>query len=288
MQAHLFEAPSGNAETLVISYYPLVGNHGNTGPRYEREATLTNFDILGIIRQGSDTLTYSPDLRQKLSPGQFDDYWTSKSDFLADYAYGYDRVIVRGQSVGAFPALSIVKKGVVKATHLVIDDGINTRKNRRGTQRHALTAGADWAISKRRETKAQPDPLDPAWRIPAAPEGKDGLKKFAIETLHWGALWRSDYGQSTLLEIASTRPDLPMLVSFVGHTAMTTNLEVETLRSRLALARLARQKKSHTLNADLRANYHTDAWHNILEYPEFGAKNLLEAAAMTSYVHITT
>jgi hypothetical protein len=96
---------------------------------------------------------------------------------------------------------------------------------------------------------------------------------FAVEQYHWAALWRSTWGPDALVEIVRDRPDLPVLVKCLGHTALTTHAEVAELRRALQGARGAGA-------APCRLDFDPDAWHAFLVYAEYGAANLREVRAL--------
>lgn len=270
-------------DTLVVSYYPLGGNDGNTGPRYQQEADITGFDILGITREGSDTTVKNAALRDDFSPARFDDMWASYAGELDESSKDYDYIIVRGQSTGSFPALNIVKNGLIRATHLVIEDGINLRLNRHGKAKGPVASRLDWAVGFAGEALTRPQPPDPNWAKPQGKPTTNGLEKFRAETYHWAPLWRSNYSRRASLEIARTRPDLPMVLKFLGHTATSTSAEVNQFFQKIDKIEAFREKLRQPAATIVRS-YLPDAWHSVLEYPEFGAANLLEARSLESFV----
>jgi hypothetical protein len=75
------------------------------------------------------------------------------------------------------------------------------------------------------------------------------------------------------VEIVRERPDLPVLVKCLGHTALTTHAEVAELRRALQGARGAGA-------APCRLDFDPDAWHAFLVYAEYGAANLREVRAL--------
>lgn len=294
---------SEDSDTLVISYYPLGGNDANTGPRYQEEATETGFHILGITRVGSDTTKFDRSLRKKLSPENFDESWQEYAADLDEKAKNYDYVIARGQSTGSFPTLNIVKNGLVRATHLLLEDGVNTRQNWRGRQKNPISAKADWAIGMFSEKIVhKPGPLDPEWQKPQSePTDKpaipktiaeklrnfqnavQGVGKFAIEVAHWAPLWQSDYSQTATFEIARRRQKLPMLYKFLGHTA--TSKPDEAKRFIEALSEINQERHANPdQSAEVRGEFDADAWHGTLEYSQYGTQNLLAVRRMQSLV----
>lgn len=267
--ATLFRSGRPGTDTLVVSPYPVGGNDRNTGPRYAREAALTGFDVLGVTRTGTNTCRPDPRLRRRLAPGTFDGLCAEAALALRDRCRDYRYVVVRGQSTGAFPALGIVRSGVLPVTHLLVEDGINTRRNRRGGPRGPLVARLDWLRHTRRERVRMPRPPRSGWTAPdtTTTPWRTPLW-FAVEQYHWAPLWRSAYSRRTLLDIVASRPDLPVLVSCLGHTALTTPREVESLRHDLAAV------AGHGRPAPCRIVLDDAAWHGILVYAEYGAANL--------------
>jgi hypothetical protein len=267
--ATLFRSGRSGTDTLVVSPYPVGGNDRNTGPRYAREAALTGFDVLGVPRIGTNTWRPDPWLRRRLAPGTFDALCVDTARALQGWCRGYRHVVVRGQSTGAFPALGIVRSGVLPVTHLVVEDGINTRRNRRGGPRGPLVARLDWLRHGRRERARMAQPPRPGWELPhAAPTPWRTPLWFAVEQYHWAPLWRSGYSRDALLDIVGARPDLPVLVACVGRTAISTTREVERLGRDLS------GKAGPDRPAPCRMVYDAAAWHGFLVYAEFGAANL--------------
>lgn len=260
---------TGRSDTLVVSPYPVGGNDRNTGPRYAREAALTGFDILGLTRTGTNTMRPDPRLRRRLAPAGFDGWCAALARELRGRCDGYRFVVVRGQSTGAFPALGVVRSGVLPVTHLLVEDGINTRHNRRGGPRGPLTARLDHLRHLRRERAGMPRPPRPGWAEPdVTPSSWRTPVRFAVEQYHWAPLWRSHYSRQALLDVVGRRPDLPVLVACVGHTALTTADEVESLRRDLAAA------SGDDRPAPCRLVLDAAAWHGHLVHAEFGAANL--------------
>jgi hypothetical protein len=267
--ASLFRSGRSATDTLVVSPYPVGGNDSNTGPRYAREAAITGFDILGVTRAGTNTCRPDPRLRRRLAPATFDALCADAALALREWCRDYRYVIVRGQSTGAFPALGIVRSGVLPVTHLLVEDGINTRRNRRGGPRGPLVARLDWLHHTRRERARMPQPPHPGWAPPhTATRPWQTPLWFAVEQYHWAPLWRSAYSRRTLLDIVGSRPDLPVLVACLGNTALTTSREVEMLRH--DLVRTAR----HGRPAPCRVVLDAAGWHGFLVYAEYGAANL--------------
>jgi hypothetical protein len=278
----LYTSGSLRSDTLVIAHYPVAGNDRNTGPRYQAEARITGFDILGVTRVGADTLRPSWRLRKELSIERFDaaceDYATYFRSYCADYEY----VIMRGQSTGAFPTLGIIKSGRLPVTHILIEDGVNTRRSRRGEPRGAIAARIDWLNSTLRERRTLRHPPHESWSLPEALPARPGaFARFCVEQFHWAPLWRSDYSRQSILQIVRTRPDLPMLIKFLGHTGTTTNSEVAELQREIS--QLASQRLMFDSNpADVRVDFDVDAWHGYLLYPQYGAENLRTVRSMRS------
>lgn len=275
LTATRFGSGQPGTDTLVVSHYPVGGNDQNTGPRYRAESRITGFDILGVTRAGTNTLLPDPRLRRRLSQRLFDEMCNELAHTLRPMCSGYKHVILRGQSTGAFPTLGIARSAVLPVTHLLVEDGINTRRSRGGSVRGPLTSRVDWLrhftnenLQMRRppcEHWATPEKLPMSWRT---------IAQFAVEQYHWAPLWRSRYGRESILRIAQDQPDLPMLVKCLGHTALTTHREVAELRQ--DLARIQARNRS----AECRVDFDEDAWHGWLVYPEYGARNLLAVRAM--------
>jgi hypothetical protein len=260
---------SAASDTLVVSHYPVGGNDRNTGPRYGREAALTGYDVLGVTRVGTNTCRADPRLRRRLAPEVFDDLCGEAALDLAALCRDYRYVIMRGQSTGAFPTLGIVRSGVLPVTHLLIEDGINTRRSRRNSARGPLTSRLDWFRYSRKEKEGMARPPRDGWAPPDG--GPDPWRRaawFLVEQYHWAPLWRSSYSRDALLEIARTRRDLPVLVKCLGNTALTTPNEVCTLRRDLGRAVDGPRPAPCVIDLD------EDAWHGFLVYAEYGAANL--------------
>jgi len=293
MLQHTFRPENGPLapDTVVVSYYPLGGNDENTGPRYQQEATLTGFDIIGITRPGSNTTAKNPLLREDFSPQHFDEKWRGYTGDLDGLTADYDYVIVRGQSTGSFPALNVVKNGLIKATHLLLEDGVNLRR-RRGP----IAARYDWGRNFAGEQLRKPQPTIDTWKKPAVnPRETDlitglknmleGLNKFAVEQYHWEPLWRSNYSWRTSLDIVRTRPDLAIRFIFLGHSATGTGEDIDDFCRRVEKVKLYRAPEHFGDEvAPVGIKYFPDAWHGFLEYPEFGAANLLAIRQMSSLV----
>jgi hypothetical protein len=258
------------SDTLVVSYYPVGGNDRNTGPRYAQEARLTGFDVLGITRVGTNTCRPSPGLRRRLAPGSFDAWCARAASTLAAVCRDYRYVVLRGQSTGAFPALGVARTGLLPVTHLLVEDGVNTRRTRRGRLRGPVTARLDWLRYLREERRGMRQPPRDDWTRPdAQPAPRRGTVWFAVEQYHWAPLWRSAWGADSLVQIVRDQPDLPVLVKCLGHTALSTRAEVDDLRRALQLARDGGA-------APCRLDFDPDAWHAFLVYAEYGAVNLRE------------
>ncbi len=275
LTATRFGSEQSSTDTLVVSHYPVGGNDLNTGPRYRTEARITGFDILGITRVGTNTLLPDPRLRRRLSQHLFDEMCEEIAHALRPMCSGYKYLILRGQSTGAFPTLGVARSNVLPVTHLLVEDGINTRRSRRGSVRDPLTSRVDWLRHLRNENSrmrrppckdwATPEKLPPSWRTVA---------RFAVEQYHWAPLWRSRYGRDSILRIAQDQPDLPILVKCLGHTALTTHREVIELRRDLTRIRDGRR------SAECRVDFDEEAWHGWLVYAEYGASNLIAVRDM--------
>lgn len=279
---------SGDAsDTLVASYYPLGGNDQNTGPRYQAEAELTGFDVLGIPRSGSDTLRPNRHLHNALSPEHFDDFMTRDANIFNGFAVSYDRVIWRGQSASSFPTLSMVKTGAVKATHMLLEDGINLRTPVGAVSRAYYLGVLDWYSYDKLEQQVAPEvPED--WSVPEADDQHPVIKaaKFFVEQYHWSALWRSNYSRQAVLEIIENQPELPISIKFLGHSA-TGNLKQATETMELIDIAAATRSNGGEPVAEVRTAYDKAAWHKYLTYPQYGADNLTEVADMKSYAATT-
>jgi hypothetical protein len=266
----------------VIAFYPLSGNDHNTGPRFQEEAELTGFDILGITRDGSDTYVPSVQCRKRFSTDNFDRTMESAAESLNRLAEGYTEVVMRGQSTGSFPTLSVLKTGKLRATRLLIEDGINTRISATGGARGLIGSRLDWLRYGKAERRSMPSMEAPG----QARSGLDSLKslaKFAVEQYHWAPLWRSSYSRDALLEVASTQPLLPILVKFLGHTGTSTEAEVMSLQRQLDEVSHLRAQRDRWA-APLRSEYDPDGWHGYLIDPKFGARNLVEVMSMPTHV----
>jgi hypothetical protein len=262
------------SDTLVVSYYPVGGNDRNTGPRYAREAGLTGFDVLGVTRVGTNTCRPSPRLRRRLAKGSFDAWCAEAAPALATVCRDYRYVVLRGQSTGAFPTLGIAASGLLPVTHLLLEDGVNTRRTRRGAIRGPVGARLDWLRYAYEERSGMPHPPRAGWERPdEQPAPRRSTVWFAVEQYHWAALWRSTWGPDVLVKIVRDRPDLPVLVKCLGHTALTTHAEVAELRRALQRAR-------GTGAAPCRLDFDPDGWHAFLVYAEYGAANLREVRAL--------
>jgi hypothetical protein len=97
---------------------------------------------------------------------------------------------------------------------------------------------------------------------------------FAVEQYHWAPLWRSAYSRNTIIEIVRTRPDLPVLVKCLGHTAVSSTSEILTLRRDLDLASGGRRPAPCVVELE------QEAWHGFLVYAEYGAANLCAVRAL--------
>jgi hypothetical protein len=284
MRATTFRS-SNEADTLVVSYYPLSGNDKNTGPRYNEEAAITGFDIAGVTRTGSNTLKFSPWKRHKLSLKHFDESCAEDADSLNKLSRNYDRVIWRGQSTGSFPTLGVVKSGLVKATHLILEDGINTRLGKDKQPLGPVNSRLDWVRYGREEKAGMPRPPFQNWSAPEPVHVNPliGVGKFAAEQYHWAPLWRSAYSRESTIEIAKSTPELPILAKFLGHTGTSTHVEVQQFREELS--EIQRERQTNTTSAaSIHADYDPDGWHGFIIYPQFGAANLEQVASMQSFV----
>jgi hypothetical protein len=258
------------ADTLVVSYYPVGGNDRNTGPRYAREARLTGFDVLGVTRVGTNTCRPSPRLRRRLGQGSFDAWCAQAAPALSAVCRDYRYVVLRGQSTGAFPTLGVARTGLLPVTHLLVEDGVNTRRTRRGTIRGPVGARLDWLRYLREERADMRHPPRDGWARPdVQPAPHRSTLWHAVEQYHWVPLWRSTWGRDALVQIVRDRPDLPVLVKCLGHTALTTRAEVADLHRALEGARDGGA-------APCRLDFDPDAWHAFLVYAEYGAANLCE------------
>ncbi len=275
LTATRFGSEQPSTDTLVVSHYPVGGNDLNTGPRYRTEARITGFDILGITRVGTNTLLPDPRLRRRLSQHLFDEMCEEIAHALRPMCSGYKYLILRGQSTGAFPTLGIARSKVLPVTHLLVEDGINTRRSRRGSVRDPLTARIDWLRHRRNEISQMGQPPREHWATPEKlPTSWRTVAQFAVEQYHWAPLWRSRYGRDSILRIAQDQPDLPILVKCLGHTALTTRREVAELRQDLTRIRDGGR------SAECRVDLDDEGWHGWLVYAEYGAGNLLAARAM--------
>jgi hypothetical protein len=283
VRSKLFSAGRAT-NTLVISYYPLSGNDENTGPRYQAEADATGYDILGITRVGSNTLKPSPLMRRSLSPERFAEACAQDVEELNLVTKPYDHVLMRGQSTGSFPTLAIAKSRMVRVTHLLIEDGINTRVSSNRWHGRPIGSRMDWLRYGRQERERMPRPPQEGWTVPqvASSTLRNGLK-FAVEQYHWAPLWRSWYSVDALDDIATRQSDLPILVKFLGHTGTSTEQEIDNLCGRLAAIDRLRSSGSVPA-AQIRTDYDPEGWHGFLVYPQYGARNLVEARSMASLV----
>jgi hypothetical protein len=268
--ATLFRAGPAT-DTLVVSYYPVGGNDRNTGPRYAQEARLTGFDVLGVTRMGTNTCRPSPRLRRQLAPDRFDAWCAEAAPGLAAVCRDYRFVVVRGQSTGAFPALGVVRTWLLPVTHLLLEDGVNTRRTRRGAIRGPVTARLDWLRYLREERAGMRRPPRDGWALPDARTApRRSTVWFAVEQFHWAPLWRSTWGRDALVQVVRDRPELPVLVKCLGHTALSTPAEVDDLDRALRSARDGGA-------APCRLDLDPDAWLAYLVYAEYGAANLRAA-----------
>ncbi len=269
----LFRGGPTPSDTLVVAHYPVGGNDRNTGPRYAREARATGFDVLGVTRVGTNTCRPDPRLRRRLAQPRFDELCAEAAQRLLPWCRDYDHVVLRGQSTGAFPTLGMVRSGVLPATHLLVEDGVNTRRSRRGSVRGPLAARLDWLRYSRQESAGMRRPPREGWAVPEVQRSpRRRVLWFAVEQYHWAPLWRSTYGRDTLLRIAAGQPDLPILVKCLGHTALSTRREVDDLRRDLAAI--------GPRSAPCRVDLDDDAWHGFLVYAEYGAGNLRAVKAL--------
>jgi hypothetical protein len=259
-----------DSDTVVVSHYPVAGNDRNTGPRYAREARLTGFDVLGVTRVGTNTCRPSPGLRRRLAPASFDGWCAQAASALAAVCRDYRYVVLRGQSTGTFPTLGVARTGLLPVTHLLVEDGVNTRRTRTDTIRGPVAARLDWIRYLHEERAGLRHPPHDGWAPPDAhPAPRRSTLWFAVEQYHWAPLWRSTWGRDALVRIVRDRPDLPVLVKCLGHTALTTPAEVADLRRDLRSARDGGP-------APCRLDFDPDAWHGYLVYAEYGAANLRE------------
>jgi hypothetical protein len=272
LDATLFRAGPAVSDTLVVAHYPVGGNDRNTGPRFAREAALTGFDQLGITRVGTNTCRPDPRLRRRLAAGAFDELCARTATALLPVCRDYRVVILRGQSTGSFPTLGVVAAGVLPVTHLLVEDGINTRRSRGGGARGPLAARLDWLRYSRQEAAGMRRPPVAGWADPTgAPDPRRRLAWFLVEQYHWAPLWRSTYSRDALVRVVRERPGLPVLVKCLGRTALSTRAEVDALRRDLA-----RVPRSAPCVVDL----DPDAWHGQLVYAEYGAANLRAVRAL--------
>lgn len=273
-------------DTLVIGYYPLGGNDMNTGPRYQVEARMTGFDVLGLTRHGTNTIRPNWTYRQELSPKRFASSLAVGADELAEIAARYEYVMVRGQSTGSFPALRLVSSKRVRITHLLIEDGINTRTRRNGTPKGFLGGELDWLRYGVAEARRMPRPPRQGWALPptSSTSRLSAAAAFFVEQFHWARLWRSSYSRDVLLDIAANYAELPLLVCLVGHTGTTTVAEAIALQTELRRAAERRSRVLGASAADVECDLDFHAWHGFLLYPEYGVPHLLRCRAMRSLV----
>lgn len=277
------------SDTLVISPYPLGGNAANTGPRYDEEARITGMHIEGLTRTGSDTLHPSLRLKRTLSDLKlFDELCAEQAAGLKSKTEYYDKVIVRGQSTGGFPALGMVRSGAMRVTHLLLEDGINTRVRSDGAPLSDIQARREWLNYDKSEKAGMPRPPHEGWvappRLDLTPlEQAQATGKFIIETMHLSTLWRSAYGRDAALEIAGDQPNLPMLFKFLGHSGTTTPEGVEAFQEQLKPFKDLRAS-TEPAGASIITDYNPDAWHGFLVYPQYRAANLQQIAGMESLV----
>lgn len=281
----LYRGDNNASRTLVVSYYPLVGNARNTGPRYQQEANATGYDILGIERVGTNSYRPSIHLRRKLSPSNFDNPKNSvcveEAEKLREIVADYDRVIFRGQSTGSFLTLGVIRTGLISPTHLLIEDGINTRVSRRGRPRGSVRSRLDWLKYGRKERAGMRPPEH--WVAPKATvHGAETALQFAVEQFHWAPLWRSTYSRNALLDVAMTHPRVPILVKLLGHTATTTPQEASSLQQQLEEAGASRANNATA--AHLTSCIDEESWHGYLVFPDYGIANLHEISKMSSLV----
>ncbi|MFW3168926.1 hypothetical protein [Geodermatophilus sp. CPCC 206100] len=282
LQLTRFAAGSSPSDTLVVSHYPVGGNDANTGPRYQAEASLTGYDILGITRVGTNTLRPSPGLRAELSPDRFAATCEDHAPELLSACRGYDYVIMRGQSTGTLPTLGILMSEAIPATHLLIEDGINTRRSRDGSVRRPIPARLDWWRHTRSERVDMSRPPVAEWSLPTRlPTTWGTVLEFLVEQYHWAPIWRSGYTRDSVIEIVRRQPRLPVLIKLFGHTAMTTRSEAQSFRADIEDIAQKRRSRSPDV-AEVRIDFDVDAWHGFIVYPEYGAANLREARAMPS------
>lgn len=279
------------ANTLIISPYPRGGNDQNTGPRYAEEAAITGFEIHGMKREGADTLHFSPRLRRRLSsPALFDEMCSEAAEQLRPRTEYYDTVIVRGQSTGGFQALGMVKSDQMHVTHLLLEDGINTRTRRNGSPLGGLAARHDWLSYSREEKYRFPKVERPAdWIAPPKIE-RNILQavavgaKIMVESTHYSPLWRSSYSTASAVEVIKTQPEIAMLFKFLGHTGTSDQRSLEIYTKELRAAEAARFAEPDRPAAPVVIDYDPDGWHAYLVFPQYGAANLQQVAQLKSYV----
>lgn len=265
----------------MISHYPVGGNDANTGPRYQVEAEMTGFDIVGVTRVGTNTMWPSPRVRKQLSTGAFPASCEDQARALLPLCEGYETVVLRGQSTGAFPTMGIARTGIIPLTHLLIEDGINTRRSSRGGMRGALAARWDWLRYTAVERRTMARPPVPSWKLPSQLPGSwRTVAMFFVEQYHWAPLWRSTYTRDVLLELVERRPDVPVLIKMLGHTATSTEREANDLKRDIDAGVARSPVKSG--RAPVIVDIDSDAWHGFLVYPEYGAKNLSQVHGMRS------
>lgn len=284
MQIKKFESGT-ETDTVVISPYPLKGSDTNTGPRYQEDARLSGFDILGATRDGSDTTRRNEPLREMLDPENpaFDRFWGYQVEDLDHAISPYDKVIVRGQSVGSFPALALVKNGL-RATHLLVEDGINLRYHRTAPSR--LYSWYAWSSAQFSAAVAMPKPPEKDWAIPKheSDPARLRMRKMLTDIHHSSPLWRSSYGHDALLDIVRYRPQLPVLCKFLGNSVISTPRLVELFSQEFAKAVAAREQAGIAAEAHL--DYDENGWHGYLLFPQYTAPNLAKVGQMASYVGI--
>jgi hypothetical protein len=264
------------SKTLVVAFYPLGGNDVNTGPRFHREAELAGVDMLAVTRAGTNGLVPSRRLRQRLSPAVFETSLDPLFAQLEPVCRRYARVLLRGQSTGAFPALAVAAARRLPVTDLLIEDGLNARPSTSADLAELLSGNLHWlkhSMVERR--RMQP------------PEGAEPLRRtgsgtrlpavaFLVEQYHWEPLWRSDYGRETLLAVIREQPRLPVSVVLFGHSGTASPIQAEELRVRLNAAGAERLVLDEAA-APVAVRLEPDSWHGWLLYPEVGASNILWA-----------
>jgi hypothetical protein len=278
--------PSGaETGTVVVSYYPLNGNDANTGPRYQEEAELTGFDILGITRDGSNTTHTDASIQNSFDPkvpAKYEQNLESHVEKVARKISDYDTVILRGQSVGSFPTLALVKNGIY-ATHLLLEDGVNLRYHK--TRESKIYSWYTWVSAQFSEMIAMPKPPHEGWEAPKTDPQPDRVRKLITDIRNSSLLWRSSYSHDAVLDIVRDYPKLPVLCKFLGNSVVSTPALFGLFAPEFdaaAKVRVARAQNSEA--APARQYYDDTGWHGYHLYPQYGAANLIQASHMPSYV----